>query len=658
MPARTLADVRAMRTRIAKLWKGAAAGLALAVMAAPGGAAAQEPHIEAALFDFSDVRLLDSPFRQASERNARYLLSLDPDRLLHNTRKYAGLEPKGELYGGWESLGIAGHTLGHYLTALSQQFAVSGDARFRKRIDYIVAGMAEAQKAYGDGYVGALPPLELGTLRGFREGRVEPENPFSFANGAWVPWYTQHKILAGLRDAWVIGGNAQAKEVALALADWVDAVTAGLDDEQLQAMLSVEHGGMNAVLMDLYALTGRERYLEASRRFRHDAVLAPLARGEDELAGKHANTQIPKITGAARRYEVTGELRGRRIAENFWETVTGEHSWVIGGNSEREHFFLPEAAPSHLTGATAETCNTYNMLKLTEHLFSWEPKVAYADYYERALYNHILGSQEPEKGMYAYFMSLKPGHFRTYSTPYDSFWCCVGSGMENHTRYGRAIYFHDGNQLYVNLFIPSVLTWKERGLVLEQRTDYPRGDRVMLTVVEAGGTPLTLRVRAPGWAAGKVEFHLNGAPLDVEGVPGHFAAIERSWEKGDRLVVTIPMAVRTEPLRGAPEKIAFLYGPVVLAGDLGPAPRSETAPYARDQAANLQAPSVDVPFLIGERETIAGTVERSSEDSLAFRAAGILNGRPEKITLRPFADLHYRRYNVYWRLKDLAHQKQ
>jgi hypothetical protein len=629
-------------------------GLAIAAVMLAGGVPAA-PRVDIVAFDFADVHLLDGPFRQASERNARYLLSLDPDRLLHNTRKYAGLKPKGELYGGWESRGIAGHTLGHYLTALSQQFAASGDERFRERIDYIVGEMAEAQDAYGDGYVGALPELELETLRGFRTGKIEPENPFVFKSGAWVPWYTQHKILAGLRDAWVVGGNAQAREVALTLADWVDDITAGLSEEQMQTMLEVEHGGMSEVLMDLYARTGVERYLDASRRFHHHAVLEPLRSGRDELAGKHANTQIPKITGAALSYEVTGSAADRVIAESFWERVTGRHSWVIGGNSDREHFFLPSTAPSHLSAATAETCNTYNMLKLTEHLFTWQPKVEYADYYERALYNHILASQEPERGMFAYFMSLKPGHFRTYSTPHDSFWCCVGSGMENHTKYGKAIYFHDDEQLFVNLFIPSVLMWEEKGLVLEQRTDYPRDDRTELTVKASIEAPLTLRVRAPRWAAGDLGFSLNGRRLEVDGTPGRYASIERRWKKDDRLVITVPMSVRTEPLRGAADTVALLYGPVVLAGDLGPVPRSRTVPYAEDQAANLDAEPVAVPLLIGNPDSVAASLERLPGGRLIFQAGGIIDGRRKNVTLRPFAELHYRHYNVYWKLKQDSH---
>ncbi|MGH8185476.1 MAG: glycoside hydrolase family 127 protein, partial [Steroidobacteraceae bacterium] len=528
----------------------------LVLLMVPLATDAAAPDVEIERFELADVHLYESPFTRARDRNAAYLLSLDADRLLHNTRKYAGLEPKGSLYGGWESQGIAGHTLGHYLTALSLQFAASGDRRFRERIDYIVTEMATAQRAYGDGYVGALPPRELETLRGLKEGKVAPKDGFFFQNGAWVPWYTQHKILAGLRDAWLLAGNLQAKEVALRLADWVDAVTAPLSDAQLQTMLQVEQGGMVEVLVDLHAATGEERYLNVARRFEHRAVLEPLRSERDELAGKHANTQIPKITGAARKYEVAGDPRDRVAAEQFWRRVVQEHSWVIGGNSDKESFFEPHTAAQHLTAATAETCNTYNMLKLTEHLFAWRPQVEYADYYERALYNHILASQEPGQGMFTYFMSLQPGHFRTYSTPHESFWCCVGSGMENHTKYGSAIYFHDDDDLYVNLFIPSVVAWREKKFVLEQTTDYPTVGATRFTIKSSRSAAVTLQVRAPAWAAGALTVKINGKPISVDGSPGRYVPIERKWQRGDTVDVEIPMAVRTEALRGTTDEVA------------------------------------------------------------------------------------------------------
>jgi uncharacterized protein len=622
-------------------------GTALVVVCTATAAATAPTAV--AHFSLGDVQLLDSPFKRASERNAKYLLSLDPDRLLHNTRKYAGLTPKAEIYGGWESQGIAGHTLGHYLSALSLQFASSGDKRFRERIDYVVAEMAGAQKAYGDGYVGALPPLELQTLRDLKQGKVESKNPFFFADGAWVPWYTQHKILAGLRDAWLLAGNVQAKGVALRLADWVEDVTAPLTDAQLQTMLQVEHGGMVEVLLDLYAATDNERYRDLSRRFEHRAVLEPLRSDRDELAGKHANTQIPKITGAARSFETTGAPPDRAAAEQFWRRVVREHSWVIGGNSDGEHFFTPLTAADHLSAATAETCNTYNMLKLTEHLFTWQPQVEYADYYERALYNHILASQEPRLGMFTYFMALKPGHFRTYSTPEHSFWCCVGSGMENHTKYGAAIYFHDSNDLYVNLFIPSVLSWREQGLILEQRTDYPATNRIQLIVKSPPAQRMRLQVRSPAWASSPLAIRINGKPVVADASPGRYVAVEHRWQRGDIIEVDIPMSVRAEALRGSQDQIAFLYGPVVLAGDLDPAPATATVPYAQDQSANLKAPDIAVPMLVGDVRSVTQAVTRLPGEELAFQMPVI--GQPQAITLRPFWDVPFRRYNVYWTVR-------
>jgi len=600
-------------------------------------------------FALSDVELLDSRFKDAMERNVEVLLELEPDRFLHNTRKYAGLEPKGELYGGWEQRGIAGHSLGHYLTAISQQFAVTGDPRFKQRIDRTVAEMAECQERYGDGYIGALPPKELETMRGFREGRVKAASPFNHEGGAWVPWYTQHKVLAGLKDAWVLGGNAQAKEVMLGLVGWVDAITAPLDEAQLQEMLVVEHGGMLDTLMEIAELTGEPRHREVAKRFYHKEILDPLRAGEDRLNGKHANTQIPKVIGEARTFEVIGDVRARGGAEFFWDTVVRRRSWVIGGNSNREHFFPVGQAARNLAPETAESCNTYNMLKLTEHLFGWEPSAEYADFYERALYNHILATQEPEKGMYAYFMSFKPGHFRTYSTPHDSFWCCYGSGMENPTRYGSAIYFHEGDRLFVNLYLPSRLDWKEQGMVLAQRSGYPYEDTVEFTVEKAPATPVALELRCPSWIAGPMTAELNGKQVALDAEPGSFATVRRVWKPGDRLVLTLPMKLHTESLEGDPDRVAFLYGPLVLGGDLGPVERSGSFPYAVEQWDNFRRPSKDVPVLV--RPEGADLVERFKRlpgERLAFRSEGL--GKPEEVTLRPYNELFYEHQNLYWQV--------
>jgi DUF1680 family protein len=605
----------------------------------------EPPALPAAPFAFGDVQLLDSPFRAAMERNASYLLSLDPDRLLHNAREYAGLKPKAPIYGGWESTGVGGHILGHFLTAASQQYAVTSDRRFLDRINYIVGELALCQAAYGDGYVGCLPPLELATLRGFGRGIVRMRDSESFVGGAWAPWYTEHKILNGLKDAWVLAGNTQAKAVALRLADWFGAMTDPLSPDQLQAMLGVEQGGVVDVLAELSALTGNPRYLEVSGRFRHHEILDPLLARRDELVGHHANTNIPKIIGEARTYEVTGSADSRAIATTFWDLVTQHHSYVIGGNSDDEHFFREAETPTHIGASSAETCNTYNMLKLTEHLFAWAPGTGYADFYERALYNDILASQEPRRGMFTYFMSLAPGLFRTYSTP-DAFWCCVGTGIENHTRYGRAIYFHGADQLYVNLFIPSQLTWAAKGLVLRQETDYPQDGEVRLTVAAEPTGPVDLRIRCPGWAAGPLAFQLNGRPYPAEGAPGTYAILTHSWHQGDRVTFRVPMEVRAEAMPGGPDRMAFLYGPAVLAGDLGPAPSTDSVPYTLNQRANLKAAAVAVPSLLPGAGSVAAGIERAKGRGLEFHFTGL--GRPVDIPLRPFWEVAYDRYTVYW----------
>jgi len=601
-------------------------------------------------FGLGDVILLDSPFKQAMERNATYLLSLNADRLLHNTREYAGLKAKGELYGGWEAKGIAGHTLGHYLTAISQQYAATGDKRFLDRINYIISEMAECQKVYGDGYIGALPPKELETLRAMKDGKLEVSSPFNFKSGAWVPWYTQHKILAGLKDAWVLGKNKQAKEVTLKLADWVDAVTAGLTPEQQQDMLRVEHGGMLETLTEIYQLTKEPRYLATAKRFYHKSIFDPLLAGKDALTGLHANTQIPKIIGEARSYEATGDEGGRKISEFFWNTVVHNRSWVIGGNSDHEAFFPVGKSHEHLGPMTAESCNTYNMLKLTEHLFTWQPSVELADYYERALYNQILGSQEPEHGQFTYFISMKPGHTKVFSTPEDSFWCCTGSGMENHTKYGEAIYFHDDSRLFVNLFLPSALKWKENGLTLTQNTSYPRQDFTELTIHSAPQKELTIAVRCPAFATAPVTFLLNGQPLATKGQPGTYAEIKRTWKKGDTLRATIPMGLHIEKLEGHEKLIAFLYGPLVLAGDFGPAPRTKTFPLAKDQGENQRAATVPVPALVRKDDStdLLASLQRLPGDDIAFKTQGL--GQPEDVTLRPINGIFYDYYNIYWNI--------
>ena len=401
---------------------------------------AQKPYIIAdkavevvSFFPLEDVRLLQSPFKNAMDKDAAYLLSLKPDRFLYRFRLNAGLQPKDSIYGGWETAGVSGHSLGHYLSACSMLYAASGDERFKKITDYIVDELALCQDARKTGYVGAIPG-EDSLFDQIARGNIRAG---ANLNDVWVPWYTLHKMLAGLVDAYRYTGNDKALIIATKFADWTSNKFKNLTEAQFQTMLDCEHGGMNEVLANIYASTGNKKYLELSYRFDHKKILDPLSQGVDELAGKHANTQIPKVIGAARQYELTGDDKEKRTADYFWQTVTQHHSYVIGGNSDYEHFTKPDELADHLSTNTTETCNSYNMLKLTQHLFTWNADGSYMDYYERTLYNHILASINPENGMTCYYVPLVTGAEKIYGTPTNSFWCCTGTGMENQCKIWR-----------------------------------------------------------------------------------------------------------------------------------------------------------------------------------------------------------------------------
>jgi DUF1680 family protein len=610
--------------------------------------------LEAQAFSLEQVRLLESPFKKAMRRDVGFLLELDPDRLLHNFHKFAGLEPKGKIYGGWESSELAGHSLGHYLSALSMHYAASGDERFRERVDYIVGEFARVQQAHGNGYVGAIPGGDK-LWSEIRQGKITEAENFSL-NGVWAPWYTQHKIFAGLLDAYWSAGSEQALDVAEGLGDWAYQTTENLSFQEWQHMLQTEYGGMNESLANLYAVTGEERYLELSRSFHDQAVLGPLADRKPVLEGLHGNTQIPKAIGVCRRYQITGRDSLKTIAKYFWNRVVGEHTYVIGGNTQGEHFGPPGSLSERLDASTAETCNTYNMLRLTRYLFSLEPKAKYMDYYERALYNHILASQEPKYGMMTYLMSLKPGHFKTYSTPFNSFWCCMGTGMENHVKYGDTIYFRDEDGLYVNLFIPSELSWEEQGLELRQETEFPNSNETRFELELESPTRMPLRIRRPSWAKGKLAVQVNGEAVETgQSAPGSYLTVERRWEDGDVVEVELPMELHTESVPGNKKRAAILYGPIVLGGALGTegVPKAQYAEgdpddfYAEDNGEflNMQAPPV--PVISAVPSTVQQWVRSVEEEGpLTFRTAGV--GQPRDVTLKPFYDLDYQRYTVYW----------
>ncbi len=578
--------------------------------------------IKAYAFDMTDVRLLDGPFKHAMDVNGRYLLSLEADRLLSGFRTQAGLEPKGRVYGGWEEMGIAGHSLGHYLSACALMYAQTGDERFAERVNYIVDELAVCQDAHGDGYVAAIP-------RGreiFDEvARGDIRTKGFDLNGCWVPIYTLHKQMAGLIDAYRLCGNDRAVEVARGLGDYLAGKLGGLTDEQMQLLLNCEHGGINEALADLYAVTGDQKYLNLSRRIYHKAILDPLAEQRDDLAGKHSNTQVPKVIGMARLYELTGEQRYVTLAKFFWRTVVANHTYVNGGNSAWEYFGPPGKLSERL-GDTTETCNTYNMLKLTRHLFSWSPQAEYADYYERALYNHILAHQHPETGMFVYKGFLDPGTRKNYSGPFDSFWCCVGTGMENHAKYGDSIYFHDGDGLFVSLFIASKLTWKDKGVVVVQETDYPAADTTKLTIHCDKPVGMAVRIRHPYWATDGMTVRVNGKTQGGDGKPGSFAEVVRMWADGDVLEATLPMQVRTEAMPDNADRLALMYGPLVLCGEL--------------------ADGAEISVLVPGDKDLTACVEPVADRPLEWMTKGL--GRPDDLRLIPLHAMHDRRYNVYF----------
>jgi hypothetical protein len=403
---------------------------------------------------------------------------------------------------------------------------------------------------------------------------------------------------------------------------------------------------MNEVLANLFAVTGNPDHLRLAQAFNHQAVFAPLARGEDRLDGLHANTQIPKITGAAREYELTGREEYRDVARFFWRQVALQRSYAIGGDSDDEHFFPVTDFARHLSPVTAETCNTYNMLKLTEHLFAWAPSVETMDFYERALYNQILASQDPCTGMFAYFISMKPGHFKTYSTPDDSFWCCVGTGMENHAKYGEMIYAHDAASLYVNLFIASELAWSERGLVVRQETVFPEEPVTRLRIQARQPLTLTLRVRQPAWCRPGITVRVNGRVVEAAPDASGYVPLTREWRDGDLVEIGLPMTLRTEALPGDPKIVAIFDGPILLAGAMGTSGLPGGGQYAADQQQYRGWPTPSEPSLIGEPTAILAALKPVSGEPLIFKTEGI--GRPRDLTLIPFYRLHHQRYTVYW----------
>jgi uncharacterized protein len=603
----------------------------------PLEAAASVPH-RVKPFALSDVRLKPSMFLDSLETNRRYLHTLEPDRLLHNFRRHAGLEPKAAVYGGWEADTIAGHTLGHYLSALSLMHAQTGDAECRRRADYIVAEVALCQARSDDGYVAgftrknAAGEIEDGRALFAEIVRGDIQAAPFYLNGSWAPLYTWHKLFAGLLDAHAHCANPQALAVAEKLGGYVDGVFAQLDDSQVQQVLGCEFGGLNESFVELHARTGEVRWLRLAERLRHREVLDPLVAQQDRLARLHANTQIPKLIGMARQFELTGDPEPAAAARFFWHTVVAHHSYVIGGNSDREYFQSPDSISQFVTEQTCEHCNSYNMLKLTRHLYQWTPQAAYFDYYERTLLNHVMAQQHPGTGMFAYMMPLMSGEARSFSKPFDDFWCCVGSGMESHAQFGDSIYWHGDDALFVNLYIPSRLNWRERGLVLELDSSLPLGGTAGLRVMEASArVPTRIALRIPAWASAWT-LKLNGRAVEATLADG-YAGVERRWRAGDTLELELPIGLRLEATADDPQTVAILRGPLVMAADLG----ASTQPY--------DAPD---PVLVADGDVLQGFQPQGE----AGRYSAPMVVRPEPLSFAPFYAQHDRRSAVYFKLLD------
>lgn len=523
--------------------------------------------IQAYSFPLENVKLLESPFLHAMKKDGEWLISLEPDRLLSRVREYAGLEPKGVIYGGWESSSLSSHSLGHYLSALSMYYAATGEPEYLSRVNYILAELDTCQQIKGTGYIGGIPDQD-NVFTQVASGILEVES-FNL-NGAWSPWYTVHKIFAGLLDAYFYTGNSLAREIVIKYADWVIQTTENLTREQFQYMLGCEYGGMNEVLANIYAITGDEKYMTMSKRFYHENVLDPLYNQQDHLSGLHANTQVPKIIGCARQYELSGIDSFRIISDFFWSRVVNHHSYCNGGSGNNEYFGPPDQLNNELGTNTTESCVTYNMLKLTGHLFSWTANVKYVDYFEKALYNHILASQNPSTGMVCYFtpLSTKP-YTKSYSSALNDFWCCVGTGWENHAKYAEQIYFHDTTGIFVNLYIPSVLSYDEKGIIIKQQTKYPDNDTIHFTLNMEQPVELNLRFRCPDWAHNGMQIFINGTEFAHETESGSYANIERFWNNQDSITLVIPMDVYLEAMPDNQNRKAFFYGPVLLCNQLG-----------------------------------------------------------------------------------------
>lgn len=621
----------------------------MSLLCIPGKTTAQ-PALQQ--FSLQQVKLLPGIFKDAQQTDLKYMLALDPDRLLAPYLREAGLKPKKPNYGNWENTGLDGHIGGHYLSALSFMYASTQNAEVNRRLDYMLAQLKNCQDKIGSGYLGGMPG-GIAMWKDIEAGKIEAD---TFAlNKKWVPLYNLHKLLAGLRDAYTIAKKPQAKIILVRLTDYIDGVSRKLTDDQIQTMLISEHGGMNEVFADVSAITGQKKYLILARRFSHKQILEPLIEGKDPLDGLHANMQIPKAVGFERIAEVGGDADYGKAAAFFWETVVGHRSVVIGGNSVNEHFNPTGDFRKMITDiAGPETCNSYNMLKLTRHLFEKQGDVKYMDFYERVLYNHILSSQHPLRGGFVYYTSMRPRHYRVYSQPQVNMWCCVGSGMENHGKYGELIYSHQKKDVFVNLFIPSRLNWTSQGVIISQQTHFPDNENTNIRIEKANGEQFAINIRYPKWVdAGKLRINVNGNPFIVDGEPGTYVKISRKWKKGDLIKVAMPMKITSEELPDSSHYVALLHGPIVLAAKTDTTDLdnliADGDQFGGYRARGKMYPLNEAPELAMNNVDLSKILKPVKDHPQIFIAPEIIV--PEKyknLELMPFYKLHDARYMIYW----------
>lgn len=602
-------------------------------------------------FPLGDVKITGGPLKHARDLNIKVLLEYDTDRLIAPFRKEAGLTEKAKLYPNWA--GLDGHVGGHYLSALAMNYASTGNEECRRRMEYFISELKACQDAnsknnpsWAKGYIGGVPDSK-------RIWSTLKDGDFSAYRSAWVPWYNVHKLYSGLRDAWLYAGNEEAKRIFLEFCDWGIEITSKLSEKQMQEMLDTEHGGMNEIFADAWQMTGDQKYITTARRFSHNMLLDAMAAGIDNLDNRHANTQVPKAVGFQRIGELTNDLKYSEAGRFFWETVTGNRTLAFGGNSRREFFPGAVACTDFIVDVEGpETCNSYNMLKLTEDLFRVNPRAEYSDYYERTMFNHILSTQHPDHGGYVYFTPVRPRHYRVYSAPNEAMWCCVGSGMENHGKYNQFIYTHSSDSLFLNLFVESELNWREKGIRIVQETGFPDEEQTSLRIAEGRGS-FTLMVRYPSWVSrGAMRIIINGKDHAFSADPSSYVAVSRNWKKGDEIRIMLPMHLSVETMPNVPEYVAIMYGPILLGARTG---KEDLRGLVADDgrwshiASGERLPVDRAPVIIaGSEKDITAKLTRMEGKNLSFSASHLNVVNSPGLILEPFFRIHDERYMVYW----------